>query len=59
MNRMKDRFMLFQLFRVAIVVGPEAVSNFSDLVVTIKKCVLEGEQMNCLSIGVKHDATVS
>ena len=39
MNRLKDRFMLFQLFRVAIVVGPEAVSDFSDLVVTIKKDV--------------------
>ena len=36
MNRLKDRFMLFQLFRVAIVVGTDAVSNFSDLVVAIK-----------------------
>lgn len=41
MNRMKDRFILFQLFRVAVVVGPEAVSDFSDLVVMIKKDVLE------------------
>jgi hypothetical protein len=41
MNRMKDRFMLFQLFRVAIIVGPEVVSDFSDLVVTIKKNVLD------------------
>jgi hypothetical protein len=41
MDRLKDRFMLFQLFRVAIVVGPETVSDFSDLVVTIKKDVLD------------------
>lgn len=41
MNRLKDRFMFFQLFRIAIVVGADAVSNFSDLVVTGKKDVLD------------------
>ena len=41
MNRLKDRFMLFQLLRVVVVVGPEAVSDFSDQVVTIKKEVLD------------------
>jgi hypothetical protein len=41
MNRMKDRFMFFQLFRVAIVVGSDAVSDFSDLVVMRKKDVLD------------------
>ena len=41
MNRMKDRFMLFQLFRVVVVTGPVTVSDFSDLVVTTKKYVLD------------------
>jgi hypothetical protein len=41
MNWMKDRFILFQLFRVVDVVGPETVSDFSNLVVTIKKDVLD------------------
>ena len=41
MNRMKDRFILFQLFRVVVVTGPEAVSDFSNPVVTVKKDVLD------------------
>jgi len=41
MDRLKDRFMFFQLFRVVVVVGPEAVSDFSNLVVTTIKDVLD------------------
>ncbi|AEV97331.1 hypothetical protein Niako_0952 [Niastella koreensis GR20-10] len=41
MNHLKDRFMLFQLFPVVVVTGPVTVSDFSDLVVTIKNNVLD------------------
>ena len=41
MNRLKDRFVYYQLFRLVVAVGAEYGCDFNNLVVTIKKDELD------------------